>query len=136
MGARGDEPKYPFHAGVWLGDDPDEPDLMVAVTADVRLVKGHWYADVFGLPLRCVEVFDVVALTDEPFTLAEPWVAKVTPDDGPDFEDVITGWDGERWVGSDGTIEGMIDNPRPAQAATSGSHADRQAASNRTAAAV
>lgn len=136
MGARADETEYRFHAGVWLGEHPDEPDWMVATDADMRLVKGRWYADVFGLPLGCVEVFNVVALKDRPFTLPEPRIAGVVPDDGPEFEGVITGWDGERWVGSAGPVEGMIDNPRPAQAATSQGRADRQAASNKTAAAV
>ena len=136
MGTRADETNYPFHANVWLGEHPDEPDWMVATDADVRLVKGQWYADVFGLPRGCVEVFNVVALTNRPFTLTEPWVATVVPDDGPEFEGVITAWDGERWTGSAGPIEGMIDNPRPAQAAASEGCADRQAASNKTSAAV
>ena len=115
MGTRADKTKYLFHAGVWLGEHPDESDQMVALTADIRLVGGRWYADVFGLPLRCVGVFNVVALTNHSFTLAEPWIAAVAPDDGPEFEGVITGWDGERWVGSAGPIDGMIDNPRPAE---------------------
>lgn len=106
--------KYPYHAAVWLGEDPDAPGAMVHVSANVRFVRGRWYADVVGLLLGCVGVFGIRPLSDSAFVLPQTWAATVVPDDGPEYLVIVTGWDGERWIGSDGPIEGLIDNPTPA----------------------
>ena len=114
MGTQLDRPGYPFQAYVWLGEDPDKTGAMIGLETDVRLADGHWYADVFGQPLRCVQVFNVIPETNQPFPLPEPWAALVVPDDdSPEYEDIVTAWDGECWVGSTGPIDGMIDNPKP-----------------------
>lgn len=45
---------------------------MIHLETNVRLAGGHWYADVCGLPLRCVQVYGVVPDADQPFILADP----------------------------------------------------------------
>ena len=97
-----------------LGDDPDHPGLRVVPELPVRLVNGLWYADVLGLPIQCRNVFGVQPPSGTPpFTLTPSWSATACPDSGEEYEAVVTGWDGDDWLGEDAPLDAMIANPRP-----------------------